>query len=379
MWKTPTVLLLIVLLLLGLGIVMLASTSGIRAAEIYDDPAYFLKRQVVWLLIAAAIGFLAGKLDYHRWRPLALAFFVVAALLLALVLVPGIGAKIGGSRRWFHIGFLSFQPSELAKFALLLLLAWWLAREKWRVREFWRGAVAPLAMLGVIALLIFAEPDFGTTVLCGAAGLAVLYVGGVRSAYLAVFAVVGLSAFSVAVLHDPVRLNRILAFLNPEQYAQTYSFQLLNAINAFIAGGPFGVGLGRSIQKHYYLPEAHTDFIFAIIGEELGLVTSLGVVLLFAGFFFCGLRISWRAPDAFGRLLAFGLTLMITLQAVINICVVIGLLPTKGLPLPFISAGGSSLVISLLEVGVLYNIARQARQPVFNQRHQPIKDRVHQF
>ncbi|MBI2437299.1 MAG: putative lipid II flippase FtsW [Lentisphaerae bacterium] len=380
MWKTPTVLILLVLFLLALGIVMLASTSGIRAAELYDDPNYFVKRQALWLVIAGCAGFLAGRLNYHRWRPLALACFVVSVGLLALVLVPGIGAKIGGSRRWFHVGaFLSFQPSELAKFALVLVLAWWLAREKWCVREFWRGAAIPLMMLGLLALLIFVEPDFGTTVLCGAVGLGLLYAGGTRVAYLAVSAVIGFSAFVVAVLHDPVRLNRIMAFLNPEQYAQTYSFQLLSAINAFIAGGPFGVGLGRSIQKRYYLPEAHTDFIFAIIGEELGVVASLAVVLMFAGLFICGLRISLRAPDMFGRLLAFGITLMIALQAVINISVVIGLLPTKGLPLPFISAGGSSLVVTMLEVGVLYNIARQARPPVSASGSKAIGDRVHQF
>lgn len=379
MWKTPTVLLLIVLFLLALGIVMLASTSGIKAAELYDDPNYFVKRQAMWLLIAMAVGALAGKVNYARWRPLALTGLLVAVGLLALVLVPGIGAKIGGSRRWFHVGFLSFQPSELAKFSLVLALAWWMAREKWRVREFWRGAVVPLVMLAAVALLIFVEPDFGTTLLCGVVGLAILYVGGARLRYLLVFAAVGLSGFVVALLHDPVRWNRIRAFLDPEQFAQTYSFQLLNAINAFIAGGPWGVGLGSSIQKHHYLPEAHTDFIFAIIGEELGAFASLAVVLMFAGLFICGLRISLRAPDTFGRLLAFGITLMITLQVLINIGVVTGLLPTKGLPLPFISAGGSSLVISLLEIGVLYNIARQARPPTPTPASKPIKDCLHQF
>jgi len=210
-------------------------------------------------------------------------------------------------------------------------------------------------------------------------GLAILYVGGTRTAYLAVFALVGFSGFVVAVIRDPVRMNRIMAFLNPEQYAQTYSFQLLSAINAFIAGGPMGVGLGGSIQKHYYLPEAHTDFIFAIIGEELGVAATLAIVLMFTGLFVCGLRISLRAPDTFGRILAFGITLMITLQAVINMGVVIGLLPTKGLPLPFISAGGSSLMISLLEIGVLYNIALHARGRAADSKTKAIKDRVHQF
>ncbi len=380
MWKTPTVLILIVLLLLAMGIVMLASTSGIKAVTLYDDPNYFVKRQALWLLMAAIAGGLACKIDYHRWRPLALVCLVVSIGLLAAVLIPGIGSKIGGSRRWFHVGILSIQPSELAKFALLLALAWWLAREKWHVREFWRGAVAPLVIIGMVAGLIFIEPDFGTALLCGVVGLAVLYTGGTRAIYLVVFALIGFSGFAAAVMHNPVRMNRVVAFLNPELYAQTYAFQLLSALNAFIAGGPLGVGLGASIQKHYYLPEAHTDFIFAIIGEELGVAATLGVVMLFAGLFFCGVRISLRAPDTFGRILAFGITLMITLQAVINIGVVIGLLPTKGLPLPFISAGGSSLIISLIEIGVLYNIAMHAQQNgVGVSEEQAIKDSLHQF
>ncbi|MFA5044141.1 MAG: putative lipid II flippase FtsW [Kiritimatiellia bacterium] len=379
MWKTPTVLILIVLLLLALGIVMLASTSGIKAVALYDDPNFFVKRQAVWLLAAMIMGGIACKIDYHRWRPLAPVCLVAAVTLLALVLVPGIGSKIGGSRRWFHLGILSIQPSELAKFALILVLAWWMAREKWHVREFWRGAVAPLVMVGLVAGLVFAEPDFGTALLCGVVGLAILYAGGTRIAYLAVFAVTGFGGFAAAVMHNTVRMRRIMAFLNPEQYAQTYSFQLISAINAFILGGPLGVGLGGSMQKRNYLPEAHTDFIFAIIGEELGAAATLAVVLLFGGLFFCGLRISLRAPDTFGRILAFGITLMITLQAIINIGVVIGLLPTKGLPLPFISAGGSSLIISLLEIGVLYNIALHARGRAGAVETQAVKDSVHQF
>jgi len=379
MWKTPTVLIVIVFLLLALGIVMVSSTSGIKAAALYDDPNYFVKRQALWLALALVVGAVAGRIDYHRWRPLALVCFAASVMLLVAVLVPGIGSKIGGGRRWFHFGALSVQPSELAKFALVLVLAWWMAREKWHVREFWRGAMAPLAIVGLVAGLIFVEPDFGTALLCGVVGLAVLYAGGTRTAVLAVFGVIGFSGFVTAILHDPLRMNRIMAFLDPEQYAQTYAFQLMSAINAFIAGGPLGVGLGGSIQKHYYLPEAHTDFIFAIIGEELGAAATLAVVLMFAGLFVCGLRISLRAPDTFGRIMAFGITLMITLQAVINIGVVVGLLPTKGLPLPFISAGGSSLMISLLEIGVLYNIALHARSRSAEPETRAIKDSVHQF
>ncbi len=379
MWRTPTLLVIVVLLLLAMGIVMLASTSGIKAAALYDDPSYFVKRQALWLIVACMAALTTAHLHYRLWRPAAPVCLGLALAILALVLVPGVGARIGGSRRWLRLAGLSVQPSEFAKFAMVLGLAWWMAREKWRAREFWRGAIAPLAILGSVAGLIFLEPDFGTTLLCAAVGLALIYVGGARLAILSVFALLGLGGFALAVMRDPVRSSRILAFLNPEQYADTYAFQLLHALNAFIAGGPLGVGLGASVQKHYYLPEAHTDFIFAIIGEELGLAATLSVVGLFAVFFVCGLRISLRAPDTFGRLLAFGITLLITLQAAINIGVVTGLLPTKGLPLPFISAGGSSLAMSMLAVGVLYNIALHARLPPAGPARSAIADRVREI
>jgi len=379
MWKTPVVLIFLVFLLLALGIVMLASTSGIKADAIYGDPNFFVKRQGLWMGIALAAGALAARIPYRLWRPAAPLLLGLALALLAAVLVPGLGVKIGGARRWFHVGGFSFQPSELAKFSLLLALAWWMAREKWHIGEFRRGAVLPMVMVGAVAGLIFLEPDYGTTLLSGVVGLAMLFVGGARVLYLSLFGAVGAIGFALAVLNDPVRWNRIIAFLRQEQFAQTYSFQLVSSINAFIAGGPLGVGLGNSIQKHYYLPEAHTDFIFAIIGEELGVGATLGVVALFAAILVCGLRISLRAADTFGRLLAFGITLMIALQAMINIGVVVGLLPTKGLPLPFISAGGSSLVLSLVQIGVLYNIGLHGRDPVAAEESRPIKDQIHHF
>ncbi len=381
MWKTSTILVLIVLCLMTFGIVMLASTSGIKAQSLYGDPHYFVKRQFIYGLIAILSGMLACRFDYHRWRFLAVPIFGVAIILLALVFVPGIGVKIGGGRRWIHFGLApNFQPSEFAKFALILIMAWWMAREQRHASDFLRGAVLPAALMCIAIGLIFLEPDFGTTLLSAVVGMAVMYAGGARTIYLLAFAVSGLTVFSLAVLRDEVRLRRILAFLDPDKYSQTYSFQLVSAINAFIAGGMGGVGLGQSMQKLYYLPEAHTDFIFAIIGEELGVFATVAVVLLFAGIFFCGLKISQRAPDIFGKLLAFGVTIMITLQAAINIGVVTGCLPTKGLTLPFISYGGSSLIMSLIEIGILINIA-QHEQPdrVNTEDVRIIKDRVHRF
>ena len=360
MWKTPTVLIIIVLVLLTFGIVMLASTSGVKALSIYNDSYYFVKRQVLWLILALLAGSIAAKLDYRIWRHMAIPVFIGAFVLLVLVFIPGVGVKIGGSRRWLHMGPLSFQPSELAKFSLILILAWWISRKQRHVHELIRGALIPMIPLGIIVGLIFLEPDFGTAILLAAIGISILFVGGARIRHLLSLSIPGLIGFSVAVMHNPVRMKRILAFLEPDKYVRTYSFQLVNAINAFIAGGWKGVGLGESVQKHFYLPEAHTDFIFAIIGEELGVAGSIIVLLLFASLFLCGIRISFNASDLFARLLAFGITMMITVQAVMNIAVVTGCMPTKGLPLPFISFGGSCLVMSLVEIGVLFNIAQHS-------------------
>lgn len=359
MCKTPTVLIVVVLVLMAFGIVMLASTSGIKGLILHNDAHYFVKHQILWLILALLTGTVAGKLDYHRWRDWSVLLLIGSVALLALVLVPGIGVKIGGSRRWLHMGPVSVQPSEIGKFALIVILAWWMSREQRHAGEFIKGALFPAFLMGIIVFLIFAEPDFGTALLSAAVGMSILFLGGTRIVHLVLFAILGLGGFGLAVSHDPVRLQRILAFLEPEKYAQTHSFQLVNAIDAFMAGGSTGVGLGESMQKHFYLPEAHTDFIFAIVGEELGVGATLGVLLLFGAIFFCGLRISVRAPDMFGRLLAFGITMMITAQAMMNIGVVTGCLPTKGLALPFISFGGSCLVMSALGIGILVNVAEQ--------------------
>lgn len=379
MWKTPAVLIVIVLSLLGFGIVMLASTSAIKALASYDDPHYFVKRQLIWLILALVVGLFAGRIDYHRWRFLALPLLVLTVLLLTMVLIPGIGLKIGGSRRWLHFSHFNFQPSELCKFTLVLSLAWWMAREQRHVKTFVRGALIPCILMGVILGLVFKEPDYGTTILCGAVGVIIMFLGGARLLYLGAFSAVGLTGITVALMHNELRLQRLLAFREPEKYAETFAYQLIKSIEAFILGGGTGVGFGASMQKHYYLPEAHTDFIFAIIGEELGVAATLAVLFLFAGLFFCGLRISWRAPDMFGRLLAFGIALMIALQALLNMAVVTGCMPTKGLPLPLISYGGSSLLITLLGVGVLFNIARHAGEEYRDEDSRIVKDRVHAF
>ncbi len=360
MYRTMVILIGIVLILVTVGIVMLASTSSVQGGTQYHDPLFFVKRQAVGLVVGAFIALFAARLDYHYWRPLAIPLALASLVLLVLVLIPGVGQTVKGSSRWLRMGPATFQPSELAKFSSVILISWWMSRFQLHARELRMGLVYPLALLGLFLGLVFIEPDFGTTMLLAMVGMLLLFLGGSRVGYLAVAGVGGATLFSLAILHDPVRLRRITAFLDPEQYARKEAFQLLNAIYAFVVGGGRGVGFGQSLQKHFYLPEAHTDFIFAIIGEELGMKGSLGVLALFLGLFLCGLYISYRAPDRFGQLLGCGCTLMLSLQALINMGVVTGSLPTKGLPLPFISFGGSSLVASMALVGVLLNLARQA-------------------
>ncbi len=379
MWRTASILVCIVLVLITLGIVMLASTSGVQGQTQFDDPNYFLKRQVAWLVIACIAGIVTSSVDYHVWRPLAVPLLVVSAILLILAIVPHIGLTIKGSSRWIRLGPMNFQPSELAKFSVIIFLAWWMARIQRHAVEFKLGLFIPLASLGVILGLIFIEPDFGTTLLIATVGMTMMFMGGTRMGYLLVAAVTGLCGFALAVMHNEVRMRRITAFLYPEKYEKTYAYQLWNAIYAFVVGGGYGVGLGQSLQKHFYLPEAHTDFIFAILGEELGLAASILVIVLFLGLFICGIRISSRSTDQFGRLVGFGITLMITLQAAINIGVVTGCLPTKGLPLPFISFGGSSLVTSFAMIGVLVNIAGKAAANPREAESHFIKDAAHRI
>jgi cell division protein FtsW len=342
------------------GIVMLASTSGVHGEAQHGDPTFFLKRQVAAVAVGFIAAYLAARIDYHLWQSLAVPILLATMALLVLVLIPGVGTTVKGSARWLSLGFLTLQPSELGKLAAILALAWWMSRVQMNAESIVRGLLIPLLLLGLLSGLIFVEPDFGTTMLIGLVGMAVMFVGGTRTSYLVVAAVLGFSAISVAIMEDAERMRRIIAFLNPEKYAKDEAFQLLSSIYAFVVGGAGGVGLGESLQKRFYLPEAHTDFIFAIIGEELGFIASLGVVALFLGFLYCGLRVSFRASDSFGRLVAFGITSMITMQAAINIGVVTGCLPTKGLPLPFISFGGTSMVVTLVMVGILINIALQA-------------------
>jgi cell division protein FtsW len=377
MGRTVFVLLCAVILLTTIGLVMLYSASMVRGDTQFDNSAHFITRQLIWLALALAAGTICTRINLHWVRKAALPLAVFCVLLLVLVRIPGIGFCINGSWRWLRLGPLTVQPSELAKIGMILAVAWWIACQRRYIHRFKRGLLPALGILGVFGGLLIIEPDLGTTVLFGAVGLTMLLLGGARWLHLCGPAGAGFAAMAIFVMNNENRLRRILAFLDPVKYAQGEAWQLSKGLDAFASGGAFGSGLGNSIQKYHYLPEAHTDFILPIIGEELGLGGSLIVLVLFFVIFICGMRIAAHAADDFGRFTALGITLMITCQALINMFVVTGLAPTKGLPLPFISYGGSSLLASSVMTGLLIDAARTALDPAVRARTVLFKDRCH--
>jgi cell division protein FtsW len=348
------------LLLMSIGVVMVYSASAIVAAERFRDPYFFLKKQLFWAVIGCGALWAALKLDYRRIERWMLPLLVGATVLLVLVLIPPFGQAINGTRRWFRVGPVSFQPAELAKLALVVFLAGFLARRRETLEDFWRGFAPPLAIAGLLALLVVAQPDLGNAVTLVTLTFALLYLAGSRVRHLSLVLLAAVPLVAVAIVAAPYRLRRIMAFVDPWQDPRGSGFQIIQSWLALGAGGPLGRGIGESRQKLFYLPEAHTDFIFAILGEELGFVGAFAVVALFVVLVWRGLRIGLRAPDPFGAYLALGITVLLATQTVVNLGVVTGLLPTKGLPLPFVSFGGSALVMTMLATGVLLNISQHA-------------------
>lgn len=349
-----------VLALVGIGLVMVYSASSVVAYDRLDDSAYFLKRQAVWIALGLAAMWLAGSIHYQRLRALTVPLLVAAAVLLVLVLVPGIGRVAGGARRWIVVGPLSFQPVEVAKLALVLYLAHFVTRRGIAIRRLRWGVLPPLAITAGFGVLVLRQPDMGSALVLGAVAMVVLFLGGARLLHLGAVAVASLPILAVAVAAADYRLQRVVAFLNPWRDPQGSGFHIIQSLLAFGSGGIFGVGLGASRQKFFYLPERHTDFIFAILGEELGLIGTLGLLLLFALLAYRGFRIARAAPDRYAALLAAGITATITGQALMNMGVAAGLLPVTGIPLPFVSFGGSSLVVTMIQIGVLMNISQYA-------------------
>jgi len=358
--RTAYILVFSVVSLLAIGIVMLQST-GAFAQDSRGDMYHFVRRQGLWLCIGLVAMVGAALTDYRWWGKFWPYLYGLAVVLLVLCFLPPIGMKINGSWRWINLGFASFQPSELAKVSALVFLAWWYHRHENETRTFLRGFIMPLATVGVLVGLIALEVDLGASTLIGLTALSVMFVAGASLLWLVPMLVGGLAALVYAIMHNPERFARILAFMDPQKFRLDEGLQQWQAMVAFGAGGASGVGLGNGRLKMLYLPYAHTDFIFPMIGEELGLRFTLIVVFCFLLILFSGVLISMNAKDRFGTLLGFGITVVIALQAAINIGVTTSLLPNKGMPLPFISYGGSNLAVTMLLIGILLNIHRQRR------------------
>jgi cell division protein FtsW len=349
--------------LLALGMTMIFISSTLMAQAQYNDPYFFVKRQAMYAVLGLLALFLGRTIDYHRYERWVYRIMVLSLISLVLVYVPGIGGKVRGAARWLRLGPLTLQPSEFAKLAVVMFLAYSLSHKQDKMKHFTIGFLPHMLVAGLFIALIIKEPDFGTSVTLLMIVFTMLFVGGTRLTHilLALSACIPLGALMV--MRDPKKFARILSFMDPWKHGQDVGYQLKQALLAIGSGGLWGLGPGQSRAKMFYLPDCHTDFILAIFSEEMGFLGVLLVLALFTIVICRGLRLCLKAPDSFGSYLALGLTLMIALPALINMGVVSGILPTKGLSLPFLSYGGSGLLVNLLAIGILLNISRQVRFP----------------
>ncbi len=358
---TPaSVIVVCVVALISIGLVVLFSASS----PIKGGPYYaYLYKQFIFLALALGAGWCMAVADLEQLRKFAWVAAGVVLVALVFVLIPGIGIKVNGGRRWLGLGGVRLQISEFAKLALVFSLAHYLALNQSRLHDLWRGFVIPAAGIGFFVLIVLVEPDFGAAFLLGTIGVILLFLSGARLKFLLPSIGLAVFGFVVLVMNNPVRMARVLSFLDPEANRQGTGYQPWQALLAFAAGGVGGVGLGNGRQQNAFLPEAHTDYIFAILGEEMGLIFTLLVVALFVTIFVAGLMHVRRAPNLFQFLLVTGCVLLISFQAIINLGVVTSLLPSKGMSLPFISAGGSNLLLMGLLVGIIINSQRAWERP----------------
>ena len=352
----------IVAMLCTIGLMMVLSASSVEALRSYGGAWVFFQKQLMWVAIGSGALVVAALADYHHWRRAVLPLLGGSFVMLVLVLVPGVGIAAGGSSRWIGTESLRIQPSEFAKLGLLLFAADLLSRRAELVGD-WRSVMKPLLITsGLVAGLVLVQPDMGTTLLMMFIVFVVMFVGGVRLAPMAGLGVTASAASVILAKVEGYRWERVASFRDPFSHFENSGYQVAQSLVALGTGHVGGVGLGASRAKWGFLPNAHTDFIFAIVGEELGLIGTFGVVALFVGFAFVGIRTALRAPDRFGALLAAGVTAWVCGQAVVNMGAVTSLLPVTGVPLPFVSFGGSSLVVTMAATGILLNVARQAKR-----------------
>lgn len=356
-------LLVAVVALVAFGVVMVYSASSVQAYFAADDPSMYGIQQLVWALLGLMAMYVASRIDFRWFRYLAIPAYVVTMVLLVAVLIPGVGTAVAGSRRWIYVPMLGgFQPAELAKLAIVLYLAHWMDRRGRAVGSFWNGFIPFALLVAPGFLLIAVEPDLGTAGIYFVAAVSIFFMAGANLLYLGAIFSAGVAAASLMIMSTPYQLQRVEAFLSPEQDPLGKGYNALQGLMALALGGITGLGLGASRSKYLYLPAPSTDFIFAIIGEEWGLIGTLAVVALFLVIAYQGYRIAIHAPDTFSGLLACGITTWLVVQAFVNMAVVTALAPVTGIPLPFLSYGGSSLTINLVAVGVLLSISRETTQ-----------------
>jgi cell division protein FtsW len=349
-----------VMTLMGLGIVMVYSSSFAVAGQRFGDSYHFLKKQALAAVLGIPLMFFFARMNYQRWQVCALPLLALSLGFLILLILPGWRHEVGGSARWLKISFLSFQPAELAKLALVIYLARSLSRKEERIKSFSAGFLPYFIILGIFFALVLKQPDFGTGIVFTALVFTMLFIAGTRLLFLGSTLLAALPVLLFVALRADYRKERLLIFLNPWSDPGNAGFQIIQSFLAFGTGKIFGVGLGDGRQKLFYLPEVHTDFILPVIGEELGLLGVTVIIVLFSLLIIRGFQICLRAPDLFGTYLALGITTLMAVQTLLNMGVVMGLLPTKGSTLPFISYGGTSLIINLLAVGILLNISSRA-------------------
>lgn len=351
----------ITLVLVGLGLVMVFSSSAYTAGELRGDGYYFLKRQAFWAFLGMIAMVFLANYDYWKLKKFVKPALIINFVMLLLVYVPGVGVELSGASRWIGIGGYTVQPSEFTKLALILFSAAFLSRKNVNIKNIWVGLAPPLAIMGASFLLILKQPDLGTAIAIAGTVIVILFVAGMEGKHLFLLGAVGVPALGYLALAEEYRRRRFLAFLNPWEDRLDTGYHIIQSLYALGPGRLFGVGLGRSRQKFFYLPEPHSDFIFAMIGEELGFIGGVTVILLFFLLIWRGFKLALMAPDMFGSLLAAGIVSMISIQVVINIGVVTGSIPVTGINLPFISAGGSSLFFTLSTIGVLLNISKYSQ------------------
>ena len=357
-----TTILLLAVALTCLGVVMVYSSSSIMAAQRFSDGFYFLKRQGGYALVGFTLLAVAMHFDYHHLRRLALPILFCCVGMLLMVLIPGIGLQVGGASRWIPLGPVRVQPAEVAKVGLVIYMAHSLTRKQEKIKTFKLGFIPYMVILSVLLFLLLLQPDLGSAITLGAVAMVMLLVAGTRLSYLLSVIILAIPFLYFAIMNVDYRRKRILSFLNPWEDPTNTGFQIIQSWIAFGTGGWFGNGLGEGKQKLFYLPEAHTDFIFSVLGEELGFAGVLVVAAMFLVLVLRGIRTALQAGDDFGCYLAFGLTLLLGLEAFTNMAVVMGMLPTKGLALPFLSYGGTSILTTLAAVGILLNISSQAKR-----------------